>query len=341
MRERGHIITLTCHPDAPRREAIEASGLPVNFLNIRHRLDWSAARALQRQLSPSAPHILYAPTNRTLAISLMATRGMRRPRVIGYRGTIGHIRRIDPASWLTYLHPRLAHIVCVSEAVRRYLIDSIKLPPEHVTTIHKGHEASWYDTFTPVSRGELGVPEGVIMVGFAGNVRPVKGVDVLIEALSHADGAPHIHLVLAGEVRDPRVTAAVAASPYRDRIHLLGYRTDAPAVIRACDCFVMPSVEREGLPRAVIEAMSQRVPPVVTKVGGMPELVENGVSGLVVPPRDPRALGHALRVLADDVDRRRRMGDAARERIEGPFHIRRTIDATEALYRAVNAAPLC
>lgn len=338
LSERGHIVSLTCHPDAPRREAIDASGLPVKYLAIRHRLDVRAARVLRCQLTPSPPHILYAPTNRTLSVSLMATRGLTRPKVIGYRGTIGHIRRIDPASWLTYLHPRLAHIVSVSEAVRQYLVHKIKLAPDHVTTIHKGHDVAWYDTPVRIDRHELGVPAGAVAVGFAGNMRPVKGVDVLIQALVHADGHPEIHLVLAGEVRDPRVRALAEASPYRERIHLLGYRTDAPAIMRACDLFCMPSVEREGLPRAVIEAMSQRVPPVVSDVGGMPELVEDGVSGLVVPPRDPHALGHALRVLADDGDRRRRMGDAARERINTEFHISRTLQRTEALYRSVNAA---
>ena len=102
--------------------------------------------------------------------------------------------------------------------------------------------------------------------------------------------------------------------------------------------FVMPSVDREGLPRAVIEAMAQSVPAIVTRVGGMPELVEDRVSGLVVPPRDPAALATAIVSLAMNGTRRAHYGAAARARIESHFSITRTVERIHALLDDAAAA---
>jgi glycosyltransferase involved in cell wall biosynthesis len=106
----------------------------------------------------------------------------------------------------------------------------------------------------------------------------------------------------------------------------------------ACDVFVLPSLRREGLPRAVIEAMAYRTPPIVTNCGGSPELVEDGVSGLVVPPGDDGAIANAVRKLAADPAVREDMGKAARERIRLHFNIENTIRKTLKLYQAVLAA---
>ena len=118
-------------------------------------------------------------------------------------------------------------------------------------------------------------------------------------------------------------------------IHVLGYRNDAPALTAACDVFVLPSTKREGLARSLIEAMAYGVAPVVTDCGGSPELVVDGVSGIVVPVRDVPALAAALKRLHDDPELRRRMGAAARERIRNDFRIEDTIAKTLELYRSL------
>ena len=96
----------------------------------------------------------------------------------------------------------------------------------------------------------------------------------------------------------------------------------------AFDVFVMPSLEREGLPRAVIEAMAQGIPAFVTDVGGMPEIVVNGECGLVVPPNDPEALSQAIISLAKDTSLCRRFSDNASMRIRDHFNIQATIRET-------------
>jgi glycosyltransferase involved in cell wall biosynthesis len=162
-------------------------------------------------------------------------------------------------------------------------------------------------------------------------------VEVLIEACESLPIDAPIHVLLVGNMDSPDLTARIGASPYRDRIHVLGFRADAPAVIAGCDAAVLPSIKREGLPKTVIEAMAYGVPPIVTDCGGSPELVVDGVSGLVVPVRDPLAIGRAIRKLYEDAGLRARLGRAARERIRNDFRIEDTIARTLALYRSLAA----
>jgi glycosyltransferase involved in cell wall biosynthesis len=138
-----------------------------------------------------------------------------------------------------------------------------------------------------------------------------------------------IHLLLIGKGMDaPELEEAIAASPARDRIHRLGFRQDAPALMAACDATVLPSLKREGLPKTVIESMAYGVPVVVTDSGGSAELVEDGVSGFVVPPGDAVALADRLKVLADDRMRAHRMGEAAQVRIREHFHVQDSVAQT-------------
>ncbi len=310
---------------------MEAAGIEVFPLNIRHRLDLLSARALRKLYHSLQPDVVYAPKNDGLAVSLLAAHA-RRPAVVGYRGTIGHISRLDPAAWLTYLNPRCQRIVCVSEAVRDYLL-SCRIPAPRLVTVYKGHDPAWYTTLPKPTRAELGLPTDAFLLGFTGRIRPVKGGDVLLEALRRVPSELNVHLVMVGDIVDPRVRRLAEAPVLRDRVHRLGYRTDAAAIAGLFDVFAMPSVEREGFPRAVIEAMAQGVPPIVSRVGGMPELVRDDESGLTVPPRDPAALAEAIAALAADPERRRRLGAGARRRIATTFHIDHTIARLDTLFQ--------
>lgn len=335
LRDAGVSVRLLFDSGSPRREEILRSFPEAGFLRVRSHLDLTTARDLRRRIEPRPPDILFAPDNRPLSISLMATRGLP-VRVVGYRGTVGHVARWDPASWLTYLHPRLAHIVCVSDAVAAFLRDRIRIPARRLTRIYKGHDPAWYDgpPARVATRAEYGIPAEALVAGFVGRMRPVKGVDVLIRALDELPA--HVHLLLAGEVADarlPRLAAAKAAR--RPRVHFAGHSTNVLGLLDLCDVFVMPSIAREGLPRAAIEAMCRRRPVVASAVGGLPELLARGAGGLLVPPRDSRALASAIQRLADDPDERRRLAETGRQHIVTRFHIRETIRQTLDLHRTL------
>ncbi len=336
LARRGHKVQVVCAPEALLHMPLEANGVSIGRLKTRHRLDLVAARAFRRILMASRPDVIYAPRNKTLSVALMATMGLGIP-VVAYRGTIGHIHYSDPASWLTYLNPRLAHIHCVSEAVRRHLDQDLHIPSVKLSCIYKGHDVAWYapPEKAAVWPESVHLPDDAFVVAFTGNIRPVKGVDVLLDAVRGLIRDSRIHVVLIGEIRDPAIERMVTLPGIRERVHTTGFRRDAAQLVGLADAFVMPSVEREGLPRAVIEAMSQSIPVVVSDVGGMPELVEHERSGLVVPPRDAVRLRAALTRLEGDAALQERLGAAGRERIETVFNIETTVNKMESLFSAV------
>jgi glycosyltransferase involved in cell wall biosynthesis len=290
------------------------------------------------------------------------------PKIIAYRGTVGHLSKLDPTSWISFLNPKVAAISCVSHAVERYLLGQ-GVKPDRLFAIYKGHDPAWYEaartTNVEQTRSDIGVPSGaptgVGLIGvpgaigqlplavpdgpsgapivcFVGNMRPVKGADLLIDAFSATSlsgGEQPAHLVLVGDIRDSAVRRAVERSKHAFNIHLLGSRTDAAAIVAASDIFVMPSREREGLPKAVIEAMLLSKPVIVSDAGGMPEMVTDEESGLVVKANDVSALRNALDRLLADRALRERLGAAARERALTQFSVAKMIEQTEAMYRRV------
>jgi len=329
----GIDLEVLCDPTAAERQALREGGVTVTEMSSRHRLDIAAILKLRKKIKQTKYDIIYTTLNKCLSISLIASIGIN-VKQVSYRGTVGHLNRWDPASWLTYLNPRIDRIICVSEAVREYLL-SMNLPSSRLVTIYKGHDPSWYTGMTPPAFSEFGIPAKAFTIGFTGRMRPVKGVDVLIESVCHLPKNQDFHILLVGDVKDPELKELAANPQIKSRLHFTGNRKDAAAIAGACDIFVMPSIAREGLPRSVIEAMAQGVPAIVTDVGGLPELVTNNKSGLVVPSRDPKALARAISYLADNPDIRRTMGQNARTRISKEFNISTTVSKTLELFSAL------
>jgi L-malate glycosyltransferase len=330
--ERGFNIAYFGSARAEHLDFFAASGITYYPATIRSRLDLKCVRRLRTLLKKNSFHILHALTARALTVMLFASMGLGQKRV-AYRGTVGNLSRLDPSSWLSFLHPKIDRISCVSEAVRRYLITQ-GVSAERAVTIYKGHSTEWYQQ-QPIRRSELRIPENAFLIGCTANMRHLKGVDLLIRAFGALP--KEAHLVLVGEIRDPLITDLLATSPARARIHALGFRADAASIIASCNVSVMFSREREGFPKAVIESMIQGISAIVSDAGGMPEMVEEGVSGLIVPAGDQRALAEALRRLFHDRDLCTRMGVAARARVLSTFSIDQTIAKTAQLYRELLA----
>jgi glycosyltransferase involved in cell wall biosynthesis len=335
LKDAGIDVTVIC-PAGERRDWLEAQGVRVLDLPFRKRLDRDAVRRLRAELTVGRYDLLHLFSNKALQNGLAASRGLP-VKIVAYRGIVGNVSFFSPVSWLRFLNPRIDRIVCVAEAVREYFLrmrpQFLRLPAARLVTIYKGHSLDWYRD-RPADLAALGVPAGSFAIACVANYRPRKGIEVLVDAFGTLTGAIQAHLLLIGGGMDaPRLARRIAASPAASRIHVLGYRADAPALTAACDLFVLPSTKREGLARSLIEAMAYGVTPVVTDCGGSPELVQHGVSGLVVPVEDPTALAAAIRMLHDDATLRARLGAGARERIGRDFRIEDTIAKTLELYR--------
>lgn len=329
LRQLGVDVEVLCDPLSKRAESFRAGGVPVQTLSYRSRLDFPAVRAIREKLKGGGYDLAHTFNKRALTHVMLASRGLP-IKILTYRGIIGNLSRWNPEVRWTFFNARLAGVVCVCDAVRDYMV-SIGIPEAKARRIYKGHDIAWY---TPADRTELerlGVPVGAFVVGCAAHMRARKGLNTLVDAVARLPRG-RVHLLLAGVISDPEVKPRIAALGLEDVVHAPGFRDDAAALMGACDLFAMPSLRREGLPRAVIEAMAQGVPAVVTRVGGMPEIVEDGISGRVVEPGDPAALAEAIGFFAGDDARRRTFGEQAKARIKTVFDIEATVRETLRFY---------
>ncbi len=333
-------LRVLCEPEVPTRAVLETSPATVKTFRLRGRFDATAIDELKREINEFQPDILHLCNNRAVLNGLRAARG-KDLKIIVYRGNVGNVSFFDPLAWLRYLNPRIDRIICVSDAVRASLasvgVFGWRLPPERLVTIHKGHDLAWY-TQAPVDLVPLGVPHDAFVIGCVANWRPRKGIERLIEAFELLDSDRLSHLVLVGEMGSARLTKRIASSAVKDRIHVLGPRSDAPAVAAAFDVAVLPAIRREGLPKTVIEAMAYGVATIASRVGGVDEIIEDGVSGLIVPPGDVHALKEALARLRDDPELRAALGRHGKERIGTAFRVEDTIEKTAALYEHLAAS---
>jgi glycosyltransferase involved in cell wall biosynthesis len=341
LRRRGVDLEVMCPPSAPNYQRLVDAGVPVTLLDIDGRLDFHAIRAIRAKLQSRRFDVMHCFTNRTISNAIMASWGIP-VRIILYRGIVGNLSFLNPVDYTTFLNPRVDRIICVCDAVRDYLrsmhLLGLHLPPQRPVRIYKGHDVEWYRAH-PADLASLGVRAGDFVVVTVANNRPRKGIGMLVDALGHIPADARVSLLLVGSGMDERdLQRRIAASPHRDHIHVTGYRKDAAAIAAAADVFVLPTLRREGLPRGVIEAMCYRTPVVVTNVGGSPELVVDGESGIVVPPHDPEAIAAAITRLMSDPAFCERMGAAGRERICEHFRIETTIEQTHALYQALAEA---
>ncbi|MGV9270471.1 glycosyltransferase [Kitasatospora sp. NPDC003701] len=240
------------------------------------------------------------------------------------------------ANALTYR--RNDAVVAVSHAVERTIPAARRRPGAWVHVVHHGPDlagAPQGPAARAAARAELGLPQDAFVVGTVGNLTPKKDQATLL--LAHARlrrDRPRARLVLIGAgPLDGRLRAHAEELGVSDSVLFAGSRPDVPALLPGLDVFTLSS-RQEGLPVALMEAMTSGLPSVVTRVGGMPEVLDDGDQGLLVEPGDPAALAAALGRLADDRELRERLGAAARERA-ARFDVAGAQRAVEAVYEQV------
>jgi glycosyltransferase involved in cell wall biosynthesis len=188
-------------------------------------------------------------------------------------------------------------------------------------------------------REQLGIADDEVVIGTVANLRREKGYDVLLDAAQRLDADPgetKVRIVSVGQgPLEADLRAEVEARGLQDRVLLLGYREDAVATAAAFDVFTLAS-RHEGLPVSLMEALALGLPVVATRAGGIPEMVTDGVEGLLVPVDDAAALAHAWRRVADDTDLRNELARCAHERAAA-FAVAPAVRTIEAHYRVASS----
>jgi glycosyltransferase involved in cell wall biosynthesis len=193
-----------------------------------------------------------------------------------------------------------------------------------------------------LARASLLISAEALVLTIVANLHPYKGHADLVAALAHA--APQLPLgwqllVIGSEVGDGLSTLKQLVVDLRlqDNVRFLGQRLDVPMILSAADIHVSAS-HTEGLPNNILEAMCARLPVVATDVGGVCELVVDGSTGILVPPRNPNSLSEAIRSLASDPRRRAILGNNGRQKVEAEFTIERSVKTFEEIYDSLAAS---
>lgn len=332
LHERGaHISVLS----AGETKKLADRGIAVENQSFRNRLDLSGIKRIKRWCGREQFDIVHALSARGLTTALLSG-AQRKSKIVAYRGTIGHLSRADPSSYISFLHPSVAAISCVSDAVVTY-IRSKGVRRDKLFMIHKGHETTWYQD-SPLYSPEISNDKFV--VACTANIRPVKGVDVLLEAIGLLRGYPNIVAMLIGREHDESLRRLRDKLGIATRVSFLGFMTEPWRYVRGAHLFVMPSRAREGLPKALLEAVCVGVPIVGSAVGGIPEIIEHGVSGLLVPGGDAKALASAILSVYNNYEVAKVRADNARRKITEYFSVSEMVRKTESMYQSILLRPV-
>jgi glycosyltransferase involved in cell wall biosynthesis len=318
MRARGHWVALAAHPDSAIARHAKEAGMRFYSLNT-HKV-WLPFEIIRLAvwLLWNRIDVVNTHSSNDGWLAGLAARLAVRPILIRSR----HIEVDYPNRFWSGLAFRFLprHILTTSQRIADRLVAELDVSPERVTCISTGIDLTrFHPGVTGTLRQELGLASDVALVGMISVLRSWKGHATFLDAGAELleNVSRPIHFIIAGDGpgRD-ELAAKIANAPWKSRVTLLGHRADVPNVLASLDVLVLPSFAHEGIPQIILQAQAMARAVVATTVGGIPEVVEDGVTGLLVPPRDPAALAEKIRTVLDDADLRKRLGQAARANIE-------------------------
>jgi len=312
--------------------------------------DAIAVGALAAHLAGIQPEVIH---NHMYRAELVGTRaaialgevGLRRPYVVSTVHS-SRIRSDEDRKMLRELTPRMDQLIAVSKMIEQKLVDEGRTATP-VRLIYNGVDLSRYDHQEPCCtlHEEYGMEPGSQIVGVVARLEPEKGHPTLLDAWPQVLRAvPDAYLLIVGEgSRREALEARARHLRIAHRVVFTGRRDDVPAVTAALDVAVLPSYrEAQGL--SILEAMALSRPVVASDVGGIPEMITDGVSGLLVPPHDAGALAAAITRLLQDHSLADMIGRAGHDTVHDRFCIQLMVDAIEAIYdegaRAVRPSPV-
>lgn len=308
-------------------------------LEARHKAQYPAAAIrLARWLRSRRVDVVQTHLIDGGMVGIAAARLARTPLVILTRHHTQEIEMVGTRlhGWIDRVLTRQAdRVVVLSHAAKTHMVSREGAPADKIEVIYQGFDFGSLgatDADRQRVRAELGL-DGAFVIGCVARFFKTKGhVHLLAAARQLARGIPNLRVLLLGGGDRRSVEAMVRDEGLGDRVIFAGYRGDVPACMRAMDVVVHPSLT-EAFCQTVIEALAAESPLVVTDVAAAPEVVSDGVNGLLVPPADPAALAAAVQRLHDDPAAAHRMADAGRRSVVDRFTVDRMVSAQVDHYR--------
>ncbi|HZZ94550.1 MAG TPA: glycosyltransferase [Usitatibacter sp.] len=332
----GHAVLLAAPREArifreAPRFGVEAVALPVARKGVR------GVVALRRLLARGRFDVVNSHSSTDSWLAALALRSLGDgPALVRTRHISAPVPRNAATRWL-YGHATRS-IVTTGERLRAQVMDETGVAAARVVSIPTGIDLARFQPGDRAqARHELGLPAPATLIGIVATLRSWKGHRFLLEALAALE-RPGVHLVIVGDgPQREALGAQVDRLGIGARVLFAGNRDDVAPWLRAFDLFCLPSYANEGVPQSLMQAMACALPVVTTAVGSIPEIVADGINGVIVPAQDAPALAAALGSLLDDAPRRaslaaRALADA-RERFGAERMVERMIDVFRAAAR--------
>jgi glycosyltransferase involved in cell wall biosynthesis len=341
-RERYTPVALVPEGDlAERIRQLQIRCVPIPALDgvNRHTLSrflWALPH-LHSLIQREKPDLLYANTNFTAEYAGILSKITRIP-------SVGHIRDIEPLGrmgrWLVRQNTKL---IAISEAVKQYLV-SEHIPEPQIVKVHDGVDLQRYKPHKSrlIFVNHRDEEKNPLIIGLIGQIGERKGHRYFLEAAwMITQSHPLVKFWIVGkepaqgqERYTNQLTEYVREHHLQFQVKFWGFRPDITEILARVDILVLPSLQ-EPFGKIVIEAMAMGKPVIASRVGGVPEIVVDGQTGLLIPPADSEALRQALEQLIPDRKRREQMGLNGRKRVEQYFSLEKTVRETEHVYEQI------
>jgi len=332
---RGHACSFVAPPGSAVLDRCEQSGVTIQPLRMRAEWDPMAVAGLTRLFRSLRPDIVHTHSGHAHLLSALACS-------LSSRGLCVVSRRVDfpigPISARLKYRYGVGRFVAITRAVAEVL-EGAGVPRRKISVVHSGIDpAELASSDRDRGRAALGVAGDVPVVGALCHLARHKGLIHLVRAWpSVVAERPEARLVIAGQGEEAaRLHEAASAGGVLDSVTFAGFRDDVPDCLAAFDLFVQPSL-MEGLNTTILDALALERTVLASRVGGIPEVVEHGKTGWLVPPRDPPAIAAGILGLLEDRELAAKLARAGRDRVLREFTAERMVKQTEGVYRAALA----
>lgn len=328
----------------PIADDLRALGIPVDLIPVPYMRDLTAVSRITAYLKDVNADLIHAQLELGDILGGLAALRMRLPIV----STL-HTMPSQDMSLKSRMHQEVEYfclrhffnmVISVSDEARQFHKEIGKLPDRKTCTIYNGIDLSHFPVSPQSNREavlrEFNIPAASTVLITVAVLRELKGIQYMIRALPEILSVhPDLYYLIAGSgdfqsaLMDEAARVGVS-----ERVVFAGARKDVPALMSASDIFILPTLT-EALPTVLAEAMAASLPILASRVGGVPEMVEDGINGKMVAPADPQQLANACTDMLRDPDALVKMGLAGRQIVEEKFNVRVQVDKLQALYQSL------
>lgn len=335
MMQRGYQVTLLCPPQATIFKAAQERGLPVEALPIA-RKNLTGLIALRNRLATTNADVIITHSSTDSWLTALASLLVRHPPpMVRLRHISAAVANNFPTRWLYGTASRM--VITTGEGIRTRLIEINGIPPKQIISIPTGIDL---EQFCPqdqtAARILTGLPESVPIIGIVATLRSWKGHLDLLEAFATLQNQEALLVIIGdGPQREVLAQRIIELAIPANRVRMTHHQENIPTWLNALDLFVLPSYANEGVPQALMQAMACGLAVISTPIGGIPEMIQPDITGILTPPRQIAALRQAMDTLLANPQQRRQLGEAARRKAKTSCSMSTMLERMDTVLRTV------